>query len=61
VVLRFSLVVFCVYRVHGTTKKEFVANVVHAKMQCCHLYIARHATRATNATIKHKIIDNDMV
>jgi hypothetical protein len=54
-----------VYRVHGTTKEEFVANVIQVEMQHYHLYIARHAIRVTNVTIayrvKHKIVDNDMV
>ncbi len=49
----------------GIIKEEFVANVVQAEMQRCDLYIARHATRATNATTfyqaKHEIVDNDLV
>jgi len=54
-----------VYRVHGTTKEEFVTNAIQAEMQHCHLYTARHVTRAINATAsyeaKHEIVDNDMV
>jgi hypothetical protein len=46
-------------------KEEFVTNVVQAEMQRCHLYIIRHATRATNATTsyqtKHEIIYNDII
>jgi hypothetical protein len=53
------------YRVQGTTKDEFVTNAIHIEMQCCHLYIARHVTRATNMTIvyqaKNNIVDNDMI
>jgi hypothetical protein len=53
-----------VYRVQGTNEK-FVANAIQAEMQHCHLYIARHVTKATNATAsyeaKHEIVDNDMV
>ncbi len=63
--LGFNLVVFGVYGVQGTTKEEFVTNVVHAEMQCCHLYIAHHATRVANVIIayqvKHNIVNNDMV
>jgi len=54
-----------VYKRQGTTKEEFVANAIQVEMQRCHLYIARHATGASNATcsyrIKHKIVDHDMV
>jgi predicted SprT family Zn-dependent metalloprotease len=54
-----------VCKVQSTIKKEFVANVVQAEMQHYHLYIVRHAPRATNATasyvVKHKIVNNDMV
>jgi len=37
-----------VYKVQGTTKEVFVANVVKAEMQRYHLYITHHAIRATN-------------
>jgi hypothetical protein len=54
-----------VYKVQGTTKEKFVANVTHVEMQCYHLYIVHHATRAVNVAlsyrVKHKIINNDMV
>ncbi len=54
-----------VYKVQGTTKEEFVANVVHVEMQRYHLYITRNATKATNAIVaywtKHDIVNNDMV
>jgi len=64
-VLGFNLVVLGVYKVEKTTKEEFVANVVQVEMQRRHFYIARHATRAANATAtyptKHGIIDIDMV
>jgi hypothetical protein len=64
-VLGFNLVVLGVYRVEETTKEEFIANVVQVEMQHRHFYIARHATRAANATVayltKHEIIDIDMV
>jgi hypothetical protein len=54
-----------VYKVHGTTKEKFVANVIQVQMQCRHLYIIRHVATITNVTIlygiKHEIIDNDMV
>jgi hypothetical protein len=54
-----------VYRVHDITKEEFVANVIHVKMQRYHMYITRHAIRAINAIAfyqtKQEIIDNDMV
>jgi hypothetical protein len=57
--------VFGVYKVQGTTKEEFVANVVQAEMQRCHLYTVNHVTRATNAVTfyqaKHDIVDNDMI
>jgi hypothetical protein len=42
-----------VYKVQGTIKEEFVANVVHAEMQRCHLYIACHATKATNVATSY--------
>jgi hypothetical protein len=54
-----------VYKVQGTTKEEFVTNVVQVEMQCHHLYISCHVAKATNATtayrIKHEIVNNDMV
>jgi len=54
-----------VYRVQGTIKEKNVGNVVQVEMQCCHMYIAHHATRATNVATsypsKHEIVDNDMV
>jgi hypothetical protein len=54
-----------VYRVQETTKEEFVANTTKVEMQCHHLHIAHHATRAANAVVayqtKHGIINNDMV
>jgi hypothetical protein len=54
-----------VYKGQGTIKEEFVANAIQVEMQCCHLYIAHHAVKASNATCsywaKHKIVDNDMV
>jgi hypothetical protein len=54
-----------VYKVQGIIKEEVVVNVVQAEMQRCHLYIARHAAKAINATTsyqtKHKIVDYDMV
>jgi hypothetical protein len=54
-----------VYKVQGKTKEEFVTNVIHVEIQCCHLYIACHVVRATNAAIvywiKLNIIDYDMV
>jgi hypothetical protein len=41
-----------------------VAAAVQVEMQCCHLYIARHAAKAANAAAayraKHGIIDTDM-
>jgi hypothetical protein len=50
-----------VYKVQGTTKEKFVANV----MQHCHLYITHHATKTINATTsyktKHETVNNDMV
>jgi hypothetical protein len=54
-----------VYRVQNITKEEFVTNVVQVEMQCRHLYIVCHPTRATIATVtyqaKHEILHNDMV
>jgi len=54
-----------VYKVQGTTKEKFVANVVQVEMQHHHLYIVHHVAKVTNAIIvygaKHEIIDNDMV
>jgi hypothetical protein len=54
-----------VYRVQETIKEEFVANGIQVEMQCCHLYIVCHATRAVNVIViyraKHAIGDNDMV
>jgi hypothetical protein len=54
-----------VYRVQGTTKETFVANAVQVEMQCCHLYIVSHVTKAINATsfyqVKHEIVKNDIV
>jgi hypothetical protein len=41
---------FGVYKVQETKKEKFVANAVQVEMQRRHLYIAHHATRATNAT-----------
>jgi hypothetical protein len=56
---------FGVYRVQGTTNEESVANAIHVDMQCHHLYITRHAAKATNGTTfyqaKDDIVDNDMV
>jgi hypothetical protein len=53
-----------VYRVQDQTQEEFVANAVQVKMQRCHLYTTRHATKAANATaayrVKHGIVDTDM-
>jgi hypothetical protein len=61
----FNLVVLGAYKVQGTTKEEFVATISHVEMQHCHLYSARHATRAakvaTTYQTKHDIVDNDMV
>jgi hypothetical protein len=60
-----SKVCLGVYKVQGTTKEEFVANVIQVEMQRCHLYTAYHVPRATNVTItyraKHEIVNNDMV
>jgi len=56
---------FGVYKVQGTTKEKFVANVVQVEIQHRHLYIVHHSTKATNVTAtyqtKHEIINNDMV
>ncbi len=53
-----------VYRVQGQTQEEFVAAVVQVEMQRRHLYTARHAAKAANATAayraKHGIVDTDM-
>ncbi len=53
-----------VYRVQGQTQEEFVATAVQVEMQRHHLYTARHAAKATNATAtywaKHGIVDTDM-
>jgi len=53
-----------VYRVLNQTQEEFVANVIQVEMQCRHFYIARHATKAANATAtyraKHEIVDTNM-
>jgi hypothetical protein len=53
-----------VYRVQGQTQEEFVATAVQVEMQRQHLYTARHATKAANATAtyraKHEIIDINM-
>jgi hypothetical protein len=53
-----------VYRVQDQTKAQFVANAVQVEMQRRHFYIARHATKATNAAVayraKHGIVDTDM-
>ncbi len=54
-----------VYKIQGTTKEKFVANVVHVKMQHHHLYTTHHVVKATNAVgtyqAKHNIVDNDMI
>jgi hypothetical protein len=54
-----------VYRVHGTSKEKFVANVIQVEMQRYHLYIIRHAAKVVNVTTaysaKHGIVNNDMV
>jgi hypothetical protein len=42
-----------VYRVQGTIKEEFVANVVQVKMQRCHFYIFHHATKVINAVVAY--------
>ncbi len=48
----------------GQTEEEFVATAVQVEMQHRHLYTARHATKAANATAayraKHGIVDTDM-
>jgi len=53
-----------VYRVQGQTQEKFLATAVQVEMQCRHLYIARHAAKAANATAtyraKHEIVDTDM-
>jgi hypothetical protein len=53
-----------VFRVQGQTHEEFVATAVQVEMQCRHLYTARHAAKAANATatyqVKHGIVDTDM-
>jgi hypothetical protein len=53
-----------VYRVQGQTQEKFVATAVQVEMQRRHLYIARHAVKAANATAayqaKHEIVDTDM-
>jgi hypothetical protein len=53
-----------VYRVQGQTQEKFVATAVQVTMKRCHLYTARHATKAANATAayraKHEIVDTDM-
>ncbi len=60
-----------VFKVRGTMKEEFVANVVHVEMQHCHMSIVHHTTKATNVArvvnatttyqIKHDIVNSDMV
>jgi hypothetical protein len=53
-----------VYKVQGTIKEEFGANVVQAEMQHYHIYIVRHVVKATNAATsyrtKHDIVNNYM-
>ncbi len=53
------------YRVQGTTKEDFVTNVVQVEMQLRHLYTSRHTTRVANVIVvykaKHEIVNNDMV
>jgi hypothetical protein len=48
-VLGFILWFLGVYRVHGTTKEEFDANVVHVEMQHRHLYIVHHVAKTIKA------------
>ncbi len=42
-----------VYRVQGTTKEEFDANVVHVEMQHRHLYIVHHAAKTIKAIVTY--------
>jgi hypothetical protein len=42
-----------VYRVQGTLKEIFVANVVQVEMQRCHLYITCHEAMALNVTTSY--------
>ncbi len=58
-VLEFNLVVLGVYKVQGTTKEEFGANVIWVEMEYRHLYITHHAIAAYQT--KHRIVNNDMV
>ncbi len=53
-----------VYKVQGTTKEGFIANVIQVEMQCYHLYTSHHVVKASKAItyrMKHEIVDNDMV
>jgi len=53
-----------VFKVQCITK-EFVARVIHVKMQCHLSYIIHHATRVAKAVVAYRtkdgIVDNDMV
>jgi len=64
-VLGFNLVVFGCLLSSRHNKGKFATNVIQVEMQCCHLYITYHVTKATNVVAayraKHEIIDNDMV
>ncbi len=42
-----------VYKVQGITKEKFVANAVQIEMQHRHLYITRHAIKATIAKVTY--------
>jgi len=57
-VLEFNLMFLGVYKVHGTTKEEFVITIVHVNMQHRQLYIVHHTTRDIKVIITYQVKHN---